>query len=91
MTKLPLDRVIMIDNSKIAFKFNEENAIHIEPWLGLNENDNELEQLLILLLGLIKETGDIRISLKTFKKENINRVSSSEVNSIYDEDPIDFN
>ena len=78
----------MIDNSTISFKFNEDNGIHIKPWMGLNDHDNELEQIMILLLGLIKETGDVRESLKTFKQESLEK---SEVASVYDEEPIDYN
>ena len=85
ITKLPLDHTIVIDNSRIAFRFNEDNAIEIKPWLGLNKNDNELEQLMILLMGLIKETGDIRQSLKSLKQDTINH-NNSDVNSLYDED-----
>lgn len=82
VTKLPLDRTIMVDNSRIAFKMNEENAIHIKPWLGIDESDNELEQLMIVLLGLIKEPGDIREAIKALKMNNEN----SEVASLYEEE-----
>jgi len=75
----------MIDNSKIAFKLNEDNAIHIKPWFGLDEHDNELEQLMILLLGLMKETGDIRDSIKALKLEHGNH-ANSEVTSLYEEE-----
>lgn len=75
----------MIDNSKVAFKLNEDNAIHIRPWLGLDEHDNELEQLMILLLGIVKETGDIRDSIRTIKTEH---ALNSEVTSLYEEEVI---
>ena len=75
----------MIDNSKVAFKLNEDNAIHIRPWLGLDEHDNELEQLMILLLGIVKETGDIRDSIRTLKTEH---ALNSDVTSLYEEEVI---
>ena len=75
----------MIDNSKVAFKLNEDNAIHIRPWLGLDEHDNELEQLMILLLGIVKETGDIRDSIRALKTEH---ALNSEVTSLYEEEVI---
>ena len=73
----------MIDNSKVAFKLNEDNAIHIRPWLGVDEHDNELEQLMILLLGIVKETGDIRDSIRSLKTDH---ALNSEVTSLYEEE-----
>ena len=73
----------MIDNSKVAFKLNEDNAIHISPWLGVDEHDNELEQLMILLLGIVKETGDIRDSIRSLKTDH---ALNSEVTSLYEEE-----
>lgn len=91
MTGMPLDRTIVVDNSKLAFKLNEDNAIHIKAWLGTNENDDELEHLMIILLGLLKENQDIRIALKHLKQENWHQNSNSEATSNYDDENYDLN
>lgn len=91
MTQMPLDRTIVVDNSKLAFKLNEDNAFHIKPWLGTNENDNELENLMIILISLLKETQDIRVALKHLNQENWHQHANSEATSNYDDDNYDLN
>lgn len=85
ITKAPLNRTIVIDNSKLSFKLNEENAIHIKPWLGTNENDDELEHLMIILSGMVKEKRDVRTVLQSLKVDAWNQ-THSEATSAYEEE-----
>ena len=67
-----LKNVIMIDDTSNYFKLHKDNGICVKPFFGDAQNDNNT----LLVLGNILEkifydaniSGDIRISLKKYKK-----------------------
>jgi len=60
-----LSRVIIIDNSPLAYSLHKENAIPISDWMGNNPFDEALLELLPFLNAL-RMTRDVRsiLSLK---------------------------
>ena len=72
MLNRDLKNVIIIDDTYKYFKLHKENGICVKPFYGDNENDNNT----LIVLGNILEkiffdannSGDIRISLKKYKK-----------------------
>jgi len=58
-----LSKVIIIDNSPIAYSLNKENAIPIEDYVGFNAQDSALLNLLPLLDEL-RNSQDVRDVLK---------------------------
>jgi len=74
-----LSKVIIIDNSPVAYSLNKENAIPIEDYVGCNPQDSALLNLLPLLEEL-KNSSDVRevlkvapngAILKTTRKSNV--------------------
>jgi len=59
-----LSKVMIIDNSPVAYSCNKENAIPIDDWFGNNEHDQCLVNLLPLLEKL-KDSNDVRDCLKS--------------------------
>lgn len=58
-----LSKVIIIDNSPIAYSLNRENAIPIDDYVGLNPNDTSLLNL-IPLLDELRNSKDVRDILR---------------------------
>ena len=58
-----LSRCVILDNSPISYMWNKENAIPCEAWMGENENDTELLNLLPFLDAL-RYTTDVRNVLR---------------------------
>jgi len=77
-----LTKVVIIDNSPVAYSCNKENAIPIEDWFGNNYQDQALLNLLPLLEEL-KDSEDLRVYLKTnqvlqkHSKQNDKRVAKA--------------
>ena len=70
-------KVIIIDDDENCFKLNKENGIKIATYDGNNLNDNvlfELKKILILIHK--KDYDDVRIALKEFSNDILNKVSS---------------
>jgi len=61
-----LSRVIIVDNSPVAYSMNKENAIAISDWVGDNSGDQALQKLLPFLKNL-KDVEDVRTILKEEK------------------------
>jgi len=59
-----LSKVIIIDNSPVAYSLNQENAIPIIDYVGSNPNDTELLNL-IPFLDELRHSADVREVLKT--------------------------
>lgn len=57
--KVDLAKCILVDNSHVCYSVNPENAYPIEPYLGDDENDQELLHLLRILDGL-RFVDDVR-------------------------------
>ena len=64
----PLKDLIIVDNSPLAFAFNEENGLPIKTWYD-DYTDDELNKILPLLLFLSK-VDDVRIYINNFVEEN---------------------
>jgi len=62
-----LSKVVIIDNSPVAYSINKENAIPIEDYVGMNHQDKALLQL-IPLLEELRHSEDVRHVLKTYPK-----------------------
>jgi len=62
-----LSKVLIIDNSPIAYSCNKENGVPIDDWVGANVNDQSLMNLLPLLEE-VKDSHDVRYVLKTSPK-----------------------
>jgi TFIIF-interacting CTD phosphatase-like protein len=71
-----LSKVILIDNSPVAYSMNPENALPCSTWEG-NPDDTELLSLLPILAAIQGSTKDVRsvLSLRLFNsrgRKNIN-------------------
>jgi len=64
-----LSKVVIIDNSPIAYSYNKENAIPIDDYIGTNCNDESLLRL-IPLLEELSRSEDVRDTLKLFPQGN---------------------
>ncbi len=64
----PLKDLIIVDNSPLAYAFNEENGLPIKTWYD-DYTDDELNKILPLLLFLSK-VDDVRMYINNFVEEN---------------------
>lgn len=62
-----LSKVVIIDNSPVAYSINKENGIPIDDWVGSNPRDQSLLNLLPLL-DKLRHSDDVRHVLKTNQK-----------------------
>jgi len=62
-----LSKVVIIDNSPVAYSCNKENAIPIDDWIGNNCQDKSLLDL-IPLLEQVRDSEDVRKVLKSYPK-----------------------
>ena len=71
-----ISKVIIIDDDENCFKLNSENGIKIGAYNGKNINDNvlfELKKILILIHK--KDYDDVRIAIKEFSNDILNKIS----------------
>ena len=72
MLNRDLKNIIIIDDSSKFFKFHKENGICVKPFYGDIENDKNTLSILGNILEKIfydvNITGDVRISLKKFRR-----------------------
>eukprot|EP00930_Biecheleria_cincta_P073059 TRINITY_DN60384_c0_g1_i1.p1 TRINITY_DN60384_c0_g1~~TRINITY_DN60384_c0_g1_i1.p1 ORF type:complete len:337 (-),score=38.19 TRINITY_DN60384_c0_g1_i1:266-1276(-) len=60
----PLSRIVLIDDCPFCFAYQLDNGVHVEPWVG-QENDAQLLSLLPLLKFLASQpTQDVRPVLR---------------------------
>ena len=64
----PLKDMIIVDNSPLAYIFNEENGLPIKTWYD-DPKDNELNKILPLIIFLSK-VDDVRIHINNFVEDN---------------------
>ena len=79
LSKLGRDikKVIVVDNIANNYKLNPENGIQILPFFGENNDDNVLEELKKILILFYKDKlEDLRIGIKRYKKEIINKITN---------------
>jgi len=58
-----LSKIMIIDNSPIAYSLNKENAIPISDWFGDDPSDQALRNILPFLLDVTRFSSDVRSSL----------------------------
>ena len=71
-----ISKIIIVDDDENCFKLNKENGIKIGVYNGNSNNDNvlfELKKILILIYK--KNYEDVRIAIKEFSNDIMNKVS----------------
>ena len=79
LSKLGRDikKVIVVDNIASNYKLNPENGIQILPFFGENNDDNVLEELKKILILFYKDKlEDLRIGIKRYRKDIINKITN---------------
>ena len=75
-----LSKVIIIDDKPFNFCLQKENGIAIRPYWGTdneNKNDVALINLIPILFDIMKDkSSDVRLGIKRYKNEIVNKVSS---------------
>ena len=64
----PLKDLIIVDNSPLAYAFNEENGLPIKTWYD-DYSDNELKKILPLIIFL-SNVNDVRTHIINFVDDN---------------------
>ena len=83
LSKLGRDikKVIIVDNISNNFRLNPENGIQIKPFFGDNNDDNILEELKkILILFYNDKLDDLRVGIRRYKKDIINKITNGNKN-----------
>ena len=71
-----ISKIIIVDDDEVCFKLNKENGIKIASFNGENNNDNKLFELKRILRQIfIENYEDVRIALKNYKLEIINKIT----------------
>jgi len=79
----PLKDLIIVDNSPLAYAFNEENGLPIKTWYD-DYSDNELQKILPLIIFL-SNVNDVRTHIINFVDDNeIKYTEANELNKKYD-------
>ena len=73
----PLDRTIIIDNMPQNFKLQKKNAILIKSFLGEDQNDQALIDLIPILVNIAKDEIDVKNGLIKFRDEILTKISSN--------------
>ena len=79
LSKLGRDikKVIVVDNIANNYKLNPENGIQILSFFGENNDDNVLEELKKILILFYKDKlEDLRIGIKRYRKDIINKITN---------------
>ncbi len=79
LSKLGRDikKVIVVDNIANNYKLNPENGIQILPFFGENNDDNVIEELKKILILFYKDKlEDLRIGIKRYRKDIINKITN---------------
>ena len=71
----PLDKMIIVDDMPHNFRLQKENGIQIKAFWGKDANDNAFKELGKILVNIAKEGGDLRIGIKKYKEDILNKVS----------------
>ena len=73
----PLDKTIIIDNIGQNFKMQKSNGIVIKPFLGEDQNDQALIDLIPILINIARDDIDIRNGLMKYRDEILTKISSN--------------
>ena len=85
-----LNDLIILDNSPLAYSFDNDNGLPIKAWYE-DRDDSELEKV-YLLLEFLSKVKDVRNFIKKFVNNNeIDYEASNEIIKLYNENMKDFN
>ena len=73
----PLDKTIIIDNLAQNFKMQKSNGIIIKPFLGEDQNDQALIDLIPILINIARDEIDVRNGLMKYRDEILTKISSN--------------
>ena len=73
----PLDKTIIIDNIAQNFKMQKSNGILIKPFLGEDQNDQALNDLIPILTNIARDEIDVRNGLMKYRDEILTKISSN--------------
>ena len=73
----PLDKIIIIDNIPQNFKMQKGNGILIKPFLGEDQNDQALIDLIPILTNIARDEIDTRNGLLKYRDEILTKISSN--------------
>ena len=85
-----LNDLIILDNSPLAYSFDNDNGLPIKAWYE-DKNDNELEKV-YPLIEFLSNVKDVRKFIKQFVKNNeINYNAANELIKLFNENINQFN
>ena len=73
----PLDKTIIIDNISQNFKLQKNHGILIKPFLGEDQNDQALLDLIPILTNIARDEIDVKNGLMKYRDEIITKISSN--------------
>jgi len=73
----PLDKTIIIDNIAQNFKMQKKNGILIKPFLGEDQNDQALIDLIPILINIARDEIDVKNGLMKYRDEILTKISSN--------------
>ena len=73
----PLDKIIIVDDMPQNFRLQRQNGITIKPFLGDDNTDMALYDLLPILKHIAEEGKDVRIELAKYRDEIVKKITSN--------------
>ena len=73
----PLDKIIIIDNIAQNFQLQKNNGILIKPFLGEDQNDQALLDLIPILTNIARDEIDVKNGLMKYRDEILTKISSN--------------
>ena len=73
----PLDKIIIVDDMPQNFRLQRQNGITIKPFLGDDNTDMALYDLLPILKHIAEEGNDVRIELAKYRDEIVKKITSN--------------
>ena len=72
-----LDKIIIVDDMPQNFRLQKQNGITIKPFLGDDNNDMALYDLLPILKRIAEEGNDVRTELAKYRDEIVKKITSN--------------
>ena len=73
----PLDKIIIVDDMPQNFRLQRQNGITIKPFLGDDNTDMALYDLLPILKHIAEEGNDVRVELAKYRDEIVKKITSN--------------
>ena len=73
----PLEKTVIIDNIAQNFKLQKQNGILIKPFLGEDQNDQALIDLIPILVNIARDEIDVKNGLMKYRDEILTKISSN--------------